>query len=306
MGNVLADCRRYGLEQCELCTEVVHPSRGHLRGGATGTTNSGVATNAHRHATSGPAHTEVGSSNRGAGTGRGGHDHLPPNMSEASGHGTNRNGADAGQRGAILGDEDPNLLAAIAASYASGNPNASRQTEEELVREAVRRSKLEEEARARARLRDEQAQEYEESLRIDQQREAEKACRQKEEEEKRRVEQEEAAKAEEEERMKREKIATLMEEARQRLNPEPADGESGRLQVLVRLPDGRRLKRAFLSTDCVSQIYDYVNVEGGALGGQEYRLVSAIPRVLYEDQSLTLASVGLQGQCALLVEVIDE
>merc|ERR1719203_1985278 len=87
-------------------------------------------------------------------------------------------------RGALLGEEDPSLMAAIAASYAAGNARIGRQhSDEEIVEQAIRRSKNEEEARERERLRNEQATEYEESLRMDRQKEAEKAIRLKEEEE---------------------------------------------------------------------------------------------------------------------------
>merc|ERR1712060_545550 len=98
------------------------------------------------------------------------------------------NGMGAAQRGSLLSEEDPALMAAIAASYASGSNRASQYSESQLVEQAIRRSKQEEENRERARLRDEQAAEYAVSLQKDRQREAERALRQKEEEEARRKE----------------------------------------------------------------------------------------------------------------------
>eukprot|EP00435_Cladocopium_sp_Y103_P043680 s259_g12.t1 len=84
-----------------------------------------------------------------------------------------------------------------------------------------------EEALERARLREEQQAEYEESLRIDRERAAEKALRQKEEEERQRQESEEleskVKQAEAEEQAKKEKMTQILQEAQQMLPPEPAD-----------------------------------------------------------------------------------
>lgn len=190
--------------------------------------------------------------------------------------------------------------------------------EAELLAAAVRKAQIEEENRERAQLREEQEAEYEESLRIDREREAEKALRRKEEEERQQREaaEEEArrreaeqlrAEAEEAERARQEKARAAAERARQHLSPEPEAGEPQRVQVLVRTPQGARLKRAFRAGDAVEQLYHYTDAEGGeAVAGSDYRLVSSMPRVVYEDREATLEAAGLKGQCALLVEVIDD
>mmetsp|Transcript_35370 Transcript_35370/g.71444 ORF Transcript_35370/g.71444 Transcript_35370/m.71444 type:complete len:183 (-) Transcript_35370:234-782(-) len=182
----------------------------------------------------------------------------------------------------------------------------------------MRKAQFEEEARERQRLREEQEAEYEESLRVDRQREAEKALRLKEEEERRQREaaEEEArkreaeqlrAEAEEAERVRKEKVDAIILDARSQLTPEPAAGEPNRVQVLIRTPQGARLKRSFLGTDPIGQLYHYVNAEGGeALAGSEYRLVSSMPRAVYEDRESTLEAAGLKGQCALLVESTED
>merc|ERR1711862_368484 len=64
--------------------------------------------------------------------------------------------------------------------------------------------------------------------------------------------------------------------------PEPAPTEAGRVDVLIRLRDGQRLRRAFRGTDCVGHIYDYIDVTVGEdFAAQSYRLVSTMPRRLY-------------------------
>lgn len=249
-----------------------------------------------------------------------GHIVVPqPRPQEASGAATG-----SGGRERLLDDgADPTLMAAIAANYAlngglGARPEARpQQTEDEVLAQAMQASKNEEENRERARLRDEQAMEYEESLRIDQQREEERKNREREEEEQQRREEEQRLqeeqrrredeqKAEDEERSRRERVQAVIDEARSRLTPEPSPEEPGRVLLQVRVPDGRRLKRAFRSSDSIGQIYDYANAEGGeALASHEFLLVTSMPRKVYEDRAASLEDAGLQGQCQLLVEVID-
>lgn len=361
MGNLLADCRRLSIDQCELCTEVQQLRSEQRAAGGTSRERQQPSLGAGATATAtgppeGNGHSPGGHAGRTGGNGQGGHagrsggnDFQPVDMSEAdmlqqalrmsrleaerarrgaavqqpqqpgSVQGSEGNGMGGVQRGSLLSDEerDPGLMAAIAASYASGSNRASQYSEQQLVEQAIRRSKQEEENRQRARLRDEQAAEYAESLQVDRQREAERALRLKEEEEARRREAEEEERrkheaeklqleAEEADRVKQQKVAKLMEEARSELRPEPPEGMPGRVQVLVRAPDGRRLKRAFLASDTISQIYHYTNVEATkVLDGRDFCLVSAMPRCVYEDRSVTLEAAGLQGQCALLIEIID-
>lgn len=315
MGNILSDCQRCNVAQCDVCTEVVLP----LRNRQAGRTRHSPATSG---AEAGVAAGQTGGTGGGGGgAGRGASRHgqdFRDTYSETGGDGTP-------PPGALQGDEDPGLVAAIAASYASGGtggggPAGARltPTEEELLAQAIRRAKNEEESRERARLREEQASEYEESLRIDQQREYEKALRKKEAEEaaRQKAEEEEARRLKEEkeaseaaaaEAARKQRAETAATEARAQLVPEPARGEAGRVEVMVKVPDGRRLKRAFLASEPVARLYHFANAEAGeGLAGRSFRLVSSMPRRVYEDKGATLESEGIKGQCALLVEITDE
>mmetsp|Transcript_69417 Transcript_69417/g.212790 ORF Transcript_69417/g.212790 Transcript_69417/m.212790 type:complete len:156 (+) Transcript_69417:1647-2114(+) len=114
----------------------------------------------------------------------------------------------------------------------------------------------------------------------------------------------EAAAAEE---ARRTKVDRVVAEAKELLSPEPEKGEAGRVEVMIKTPDGRRLKRAFLGADCVAQIYHFANAEGGEdIAGKDYRFVSTMPRCVYEDREATLEAAGLKGQCALLMEITEE
>jgi len=179
--------------------------------------------------------------------------------------------------------------------------------EDPAIAEALRQ----EEAEQRARLREEQQAEYEESLRIDRQRAIEETLRKKEEEERQRREAEEMEsarqQAEAKERARQDKIAEVLEEAKKLLPPEPPQDEANKLTFMIKTPDGRRLKRTFRAQDTIGQVYAFAQVEGGeALTSQEFLLVENMPRRVYEDRSKTLAAAGLKGQCALLVEMIDD
>lgn len=340
MGNLFAECRRYSLDQCELCNEVVPRIVPRSQGGRTEPTSERGAGAGPRHTPSGAAWQQAQGRNQFGNV----QDYQPANVSEAEllQQALRMSRLDAEQRGHVMPpprpqepngaasgsggrerllDEgaDPTLMAAIAANYALNGASGPRQpSDDEAVAQAMRASKNEEENRERARLRDEQAREYEESLLIDQQREEEAQRRQREEEEeaqrrqreeeeRRRQEEEVTQKAEADERARRERVQTLIEEARARLSPEPPPEEPGRCVVQVRIPDGRRLKRTFRASDSVGQLYDLANAEGGeALASQQFLLVSAMPRVVYEDRAMSLEAAQIQGQCALFVEIIDD
>lgn len=191
---------------------------------------------------------------------------------------------------------DPQFAAAIEASYFAQTEHGIQSSEDDLLQEAIRKSALEEEARQRASLRDQQEQELQESLLMDQMREQEEKRKRQEEEEQRAVEASRVA-SEEESRRK------AFEEKSARLPPEPVSTEPGKIDIQVRAPDGRRLRRCFRGTDLVGHVYDYLDIEGGeSFTGSQYRLIATMPRRAFEDREMTLAAAGLQGQCALLIE----
>eukprot|EP00439_Symbiodinium_sp_Y106_P072415 s518_g13.t1 len=150
-----------------------------------------------------------------------------------------------------------------------------------------------------------------ESLRIDRERAEQEALRLKQEEERKKQESEEleskAKQAEAAELARQDNLSRKLDEAKSIITPEPPADEAGRLQFQIRIPDGRRLKRAFRPEDSIGQVYAYACVEGGeALVTREFRLVETMPRRTYEDRSITLAAAGLKGQCTLLVEFTDD
>mmetsp|Transcript_21537 Transcript_21537/g.41105 ORF Transcript_21537/g.41105 Transcript_21537/m.41105 type:complete len:391 (-) Transcript_21537:85-1257(-) len=197
---------------------------------------------------------------------------------------------------------DPQLAAAIEASYVAQTEHGMECNEEDMIQEALRISQQEEESRQRAALREQQEVELQESILMDQMREQEEKRRRLEEEQLRELE---ASRVADDERRRIEEQETK----RARIPPEPDANEPGRIDLQIRMPDGRRRRRAFRPTDLIGQVYDYIDVEpanGEASVAQAgYRLVSTMPRREYEDRKQSLGDAGLQGQCALLVEQIQ-
>jgi len=324
MGNLLAECQKCSvvIDQCEGCELLPRRERAqglHGSNGASGSSGSGSPSDReggaeHLWLAQQQQRARLDSQQQQRWTG-------VPRLGQASQRsGQDVDGAFAhGPLHRLLDDgSDATLQAAIAASHASMPPGfglapAQRQTsEEEVLAQAIAASKAEEENRDRAQLREEQSLEYEESLRVDR----ERVRKQKEEEQKRRDEEEvrdreekeqaEAiAKAEEQEKARIARVAVLVEEARGKLREEPPQEEPGRVTIRIRIPEGRALKRSFRSSDTVDQLYIYTIVEGGDLASENFRLISTMPRNVYDDREAMLQDVGLHGPCALLVEIIE-
>merc|ERR1711976_1133747 len=131
------------------------------------------------------------------------------------------------------------------------------------------------------------------SMLMDQMREAE--VQQKRQEEERRLA---------EETKLQEQAAADLQAKRSRLTEEPKAGEPGRLQIVLRLPSGQRLQRAFRNSETVGLIYDFVDIQQlPALDGKKYRLIQNMPRTVYEDRAATLEGAGISNNSALMVEV---
>jgi len=202
--------------------------------------------------------------------------------------------------------QDRDLARAIEASYASQTDSGQLADEADLVAQALRISKMEDESRARVSLREQQEQELEESLLMDQMRAQEEKRRRLEEQEEHVLQassQEEAArKLMEEERRKAQEQAVK----RARVPPEPPADDSSRVDLMIRFPSGSRMRRAFRATNSLSQVFDYIDVDGDeSLASQSYRLVCTMPRCVFERDEKTLSEAGLKGQCALLVELVE-
>jgi len=88
------------------------------------------------------------------------------------------------------------------------------------------------------------------------------------------------------------------------LPPEPASGD-GIVQLVVRLPDGKRLQRRFASgATSVEQLFDWVASHSVPLT-TDFLLVTSHPRRVYVRSQQTLAGAGLEQAAALLVEIMD-
>jgi len=201
---------------------------------------------------------------------------------------------------------DPHLAMALEASYASQTATGMQASEDDLLAQAILVSQREEESRQRAVLREQQEEELQESMLMDQMREEQAKARQVEEEQLRVLEEQRLA---EEEQRRQQEQARAAEELRaksSRVPPEPPADEPGRVDLQIRLPDGQRLRRAFPGASTLGQVYDHVDVScGEQLIGRSYRLVSTFPRRLFEDREQNLEAAGLQGQCSLILEVIQ-
>eukprot|EP00440_Ansanella_granifera_P031748 gb/GFBE01034457.1/.p1 GENE.gb/GFBE01034457.1/~~gb/GFBE01034457.1/.p1 ORF type:complete len:297 (+),score=94.30 gb/GFBE01034457.1/:1-891(+) len=198
---------------------------------------------------------------------------------------------------------DAELAAAIEASFRSGGQGMM--SEEEQMMRALQMSQANEEAQERQRLREQQELELAESILMDQQREQEAARLRAEEEELRRVAEQTRLEEEKRQQQAEEQVEAELQAKRARLPSEPAAGESGRMQLMLRLPNGQRLQRAFRGSDAIAALYDFVDLTCQELQSQQYRLVSNMPRKAYEDRQQSLADAGIQNQFVLMVENVS-
>lgn len=147
-----------------------------------------------------------------------------------------------------------------------------------------------------AKLQVEQREEYSKAIHADRERE----IREKREEEVRRAR--EAA-----EKKKAAEDAARRAKKQAALGTEPSEGEAGVCKIAVRLPDGKKVQRAFGGTERLERVFDWLDVEG--LDLEAVRLVQTTrpKRSLYTypgDKDKTLADVGIAGQVLLLVEAV--
>merc|ERR1712003_465939 len=131
------------------------------------------------------------------------------------------------------------------------------------------------ETRQRHQLREEQEVELQESIMMDQMRE------QKEKEEREEQEKQERSKSMERKRKVAEEESNRNVRAKKEENlpAEPAPTEAGSVDVMVRVPDGKRLRRLFRDTDRIGHIYDYLDITlgDGFAAPHSYRLVQTMP-----------------------------
>eukprot|EP00435_Cladocopium_sp_Y103_P048079 s2366_g14.t1 len=80
------------------------------------------------------------------------------------------------------------------------------------------------------------------------------------------------------------------------------------VELLLRLPSGRRVHCHFLSSDPIAKVYDVVEAESATepeiRNGSPYCLVTIHPKQAFQDKELTLAEAGLQNSTVLNVEMM--
>eukprot|EP00873_Tetraselmis_striata_P006053 jgi/Tetstr1/426317/TSEL_016633.t1 len=151
---------------------------------------------------------------------------------------------------------------------------------------AAEGARVAEEVRERRALRVEQDDEYQQSLRADR----EKAAK--------------LAKAHERRADAEESRQQRLEALRNSLSAEPAAGEQGCASIRVRRRDGSTLTRAFLQTDDVRVIHDWLkSVEAVELDSSAHKLVTPFPRTELPAGGATLAELGLAPQAVLALEL---
>eukprot|EP00929_Paragymnodinium_shiwhaense_P029144 TRINITY_DN16772_c0_g2_i1.p1 TRINITY_DN16772_c0_g2~~TRINITY_DN16772_c0_g2_i1.p1 ORF type:complete len:379 (+),score=95.22 TRINITY_DN16772_c0_g2_i1:108-1139(+) len=216
----------------------------------------------------------------------------------------------AGALGGQGGGEDtmdPQLAAALEASYRAQTSAGLQDNEDDMIAQAIQMSKREEDARQRQALREAQEMELQESMLMDKMREEEDERKKREEVERKLQEEQQRQLAEAQAAVDLQKAAAEKDAIRARIPPEPAAGEPDRVDLMIRTPDGQRIRRAFRGTDLVGHIYDFLDSNGGeAFETLHYRLVTNMPRKAYEDRSQSLTAAEMKGQVALMVEVVQQ
>ncbi|KAJ3089522.1 hypothetical protein HK102_006193, partial [Quaeritorhiza haematococci] len=150
------------------------------------------------------------------------------------------------------------------------------------------------------RIREQQDEAYQASLRADQekerraQEERERLQREKEEEERKAREREEAIEARK--RRKQELIATLPPE------PDASEPESTRLGI--RMPSGERVVRRFRATDKIGLLYHFIEtLDLSPLDDMaEIIVVNTFPRKEFTDMNVTIKEAGLFPSGSVIVE----
>jgi len=173
------------------------------------------------------------------------------------------------------------------------------------LEQALRESRAEESLQ-RQSLREQQEAELAESILMDQMREQAERERIEAEKtaEKARIEEEQRAE-QLQQQADHERVVEL-EAKKARLPEEPSIGEPGRVAIMVRTPCGQRLQRAFRASEHVGAIYDFLDVQGIAeLTSQRYRLVSSMPRKVFEERRQTVQEAGIQNNFVLMVELLS-
>ncbi len=116
---------------------------------------------------------------------------------------------------------------------------------------------------------------------------------------------EDRAKAEsvrqEQERIKRAQEAR--EAKRRRVPEEPPVGTSGIAELVVRLPNNERIKRRFLESHTIGDVYDFVETAAEQAVEVDFDLMTPYPKKTFTDRSVRLGDAGLTPRALLVVHV---
>jgi len=176
-------------------------------------------------------------------------------------------------------------------------------SEEDLIQQALKASQQEEDNRQRSSLREQQEMELRESILMDQMREQTQREEQQQIAEVQAVEEKQKAEDERKCAKEEQRVAQELEAKKSALPSEPAADEPGRLALMLRLPGGKRLQRAFRNGETIGVVYDYLDVTVAEISGQKYHLVSTHPRKVFQDRQQTLTDAGIGNQFVLMVEL---
>jgi len=108
-----------------------------------------------------------------------------------------------------------------------------------------------------------------------------------------------------EQQRQRERQQQEVDRKRSALPPEPVAGTSGAVTVAVRLPDGTRLTRRFMTAEPIQHIYFWLDVQHADRlpGADKYLLCTAgFPRQTLNDLTPTIEQAKLGASTVLFVQ----
>ena len=160
------------------------------------------------------------------------------------------------------------------------------------------------------RIREEQEAAFAEALAEDQRKEAEREAQREHERQLQREQEERERQVLEEQARQEQKQQAVVQRRRERSESIPeepsADGEKPVTRLLIKMPDGSRIQRRFLTEDKIRAVYDYVDsLESNTCF--DYKLVTNFPRRVFDEStfSLTLKEADLVPQAALFLQSED-
>jgi type I site-specific restriction-modification system R (restriction) subunit len=177
---------------------------------------------------------------------------------------------------------------------------------EELVKEEERlikeqQMKDQEQSLLNRRIRKEQDEAYHKSLKEDQEKEKKKQeyyNKMMMEEEK--IEEEKAIKMS----LQLDK-SSRCSEAFRNLPPEPSINDANTTHVVVRMPNGDRIERRFLSTDKIQLLKDFIDSKSIDFDlPDQYQIVSTYPKKTFNELGKTFSDYNLTGRILVAVEIL--